>query len=263
MKIAMILCAFVGLALGLPEKPGPYPAKGWKPQGARLELPNKYGPPRDQRPDDIEITTSTNDYVPPTSTEKQSDENDVLRVQGLPAADAVSQFNNFQQKQSTKVDQQTARIQAAPSQAFVAQPFLLSPLFAPQFASVSGQLQIRPIGKETQTQEFDNPKNDVQQLPARAYGPPQTNNNVPQQPEPESPQNETSDDNNEDEEESDEPAVAVANAESSAKLVQEAQQGQVGQYYILLPDSSLQKVRFATRQTVEDREINGFSAQLR
>lgn len=279
MKIViMLICTLVGLTLGSPEKPGPYPAKGWKPQGARLELPDKYGPPREQRakPDEIEITTPTSDYQP-TSTENRGDGNDVLRVQGLPAVDAVSQFNNSQQKKSSTVNAQqpTARIQLAPAPAFIAQPFLLSPLFAPQFAPVSGQLQERQFGQQKQVQEFDNPKSDAQQLPAQAYGPPQINNNGPvaRQPQPEIPQNEepeqTQDDNNNEEEEDDqedsgEPALAVANAAGpTGNLVQETQQGQIGQYYILLPDNSLQKVRFATKQTVEDREIDGFSAQLR
>ena len=272
MKIVIVLCTLAGLTLGLPEKPGPYPAKGWKPQGARLELPVKYGPPEQRnKPDDIEITTSSSDYLPPTSTDNQSDENDVLRVQGLPSVDAISQFRNYQQKKSPNVEIQQARIQLAPSPAFVGQPFLLSPLFAPQFAPASEQLQERQFGQQKQVQEVDDPKNDAQQLPAQEYGPPQTNNNVPiaRQPQPEIPENtepeqsQDDSDNEEDPEESDVPALAVSNVESTGNLVQETQEGQIGQYYILLPDNSLQKVRFATKQTVEDREINGFSAQLR
>lgn len=273
-KIVIVLCTLAGLSLGQPEKSGPYPAKGWKPQGAHLELPSQYGPPRGQStaPDGNDIS-SVNEYLPPTSTEKQSDEDDILRVQGLPAADAVSQFRNYQSRPSsnTKVQQSVARIQIAPAPAFVAQPFLLSPLFAPQFAPNSGRLQEMQFG---QVKDFDNPKSDAQQLPAQAYGPPKPDASVPptRQPLPELPQNEVPEQEQsdkedegeeEDQDESDAPAVAVSNAESTGSLVQVAQRGQAGQYYILLPGNSLQKVRFATKQTEEDREINGFSAQLR
>lgn len=36
-----------------------------------------------------------------------------------------------------------------------------------------------------------------------------------------------------------------------------------GQYYVLTPDNTLQKVTFFTRQSEDDRRTNGFSAQLR
>lgn len=35
-----------------------------------------------------------------------------------------------------------------------------------------------------------------------------------------------------------------------------------GQYYVLAPDNTLQKVTFYTRQTEDDRRSNGFTAQL-
>lgn len=44
------------------------------------------------------------------------------------------------------------------------------------------------------------------------------------------------------------PSIAVANS---------------GQYYVLAPDNTLQKVTFYTRQTEEDRRNNGFTAELR
>lgn len=277
MKSVIVIFALIGLAVGLPEKPAPYPAKGWKPQGARLELPKQYGVPK-VAPENVEFTTLTNEYLAPATT-VQNDE-DVLRVQGLPRADAVSQFNNVnaqqQQIQAVKVRQpQVARIQMAPAPAFIGQPFLLSPLFAPQFAPTNGRLQERQFNQQQQQQqEFDSPKNDAQQLPPQAYGPPQNNNNevpeattvlpeveVPRREEPNQP--ESIDEYDEDQADSDEPSIAVSNAEATGNLVQDTQQGQVGQYYILLPDNSLQKVRFATKQTNEDRQINGFSAQLR
>jgi hypothetical protein len=262
-KFVILFCAFI--ALGTSEKPGPYPAKGWKPQGARLELPREYGTPRSDV-NEIEFTTLTNEYLPQTTTEVQSDENyDVLRVQGLPAVDSFSQFKKFQKRKpaNLKARPQFGRIQMAPAPAFANQPLLLSPLFAPQFAPVSGQLKERRFGRLEQATEVNDPKNDVQQLPARAYGPPQTNNAVPvpeqeddepELPQNDEPQNDTDDD--EDQDEVEEPTIAVSNAQSNGNLMQ-------GQYYLLLPDQSLQKVRFATKQTDEDRQINGFSAQLR
>lgn len=44
------------------------------------------------------------------------------------------------------------------------------------------------------------------------------------------------------------PSIAVANS---------------GQYYVLAPDNTLQKVTFYTRQTEDDRRTNGFTAELR
>lgn len=246
-SVVIILCAIVGLSLGLPETSAPYPAKGWKPHKAQLELPGrKYGTPRNA--DDVQITTAANEYLTPTTTQReiitQRDDNDVLSVQGLPSADAASQFRNYQAQ---------ARQQAAAAPAFVGHPLLLSPQFAP----VNERLQERQFGQQQQIQTNEDPKNDAQQLPARAYGPPQPNDFPVTRDDQEQPQNDA-DDNGEDEDESDEPAIAVSNVVSGDVV-----QGQVGQYYILLPDSSLQKVRFATKQTEEDREINGFSAQLR
>lgn len=77
--------------------------------------------------------------------------------------------------------------------------------------------------------------------------------------------------NNEERDDDDDqrPVIAIANAEAHGRsdnnvnLLAASQQGQFGQYYILLPDSSLQKVRFATGQNEDDRKLNGFSAQLK
>lgn len=81
------------------------------------------------------------------------------------------------------------------------------------------------------------------------------------------PQNIPSESEEEEDEDDQRPVIAVANAEAhgngNANLLAATQQGQFGQYYILLPDASLQKVRFATGQTDDDRTINGFSAQLK
>lgn len=250
MKILLVF-AFIGLALC--EKPAPYVPKGWKPQGQRLELPSRqYGIPQD--PNRVEITTVSNEYGPPT---RSNNDDDFLQVQGLPAASAFSQFRQQQ-------NQQTSR--------FVTngRPLLLSPSFAPQFGE-----QLR-----------QNPKNDVQrfnvnfggnsfsapqQLPQREYGAPFTTTTELPEFQTEYPQNFPPQQipNREEREEDQGPVIAIANAEAHGRsdnnvnIVAASQQGQSGQYYILLPDSSLQKVRYATGQSEDDRTSNGFTAQLK
>ncbi|XP_070490566.1 uncharacterized protein [Chironomus tepperi] len=269
MKLLVIFSVILGSVLA--EKLPPYPAKGWKPQGARLELPpsREYGVPQD--PDSIEITTLSNEYLPPpTKASRTTNDNSFLNVQSLPDPRSVSQFQNFKRQPSN----QQARIVMAPSPALNTQPLLLAPVFAPQFASQQQQLR---------EQKFDqqrNPKNDAQQLLPQEYGPPKAEQPVttefPQRNEPEQPQNfpnkNINNNNDDDDDESSEelsdesdeqPVIAVANAQAYAKQISATQQGQYGQYYILLPDNSLQKVRYATGQNDEDRQINGFSAQLR
>lgn len=280
MKIFIIVCVVVGMIAA--EKPAPYPAKGWKPQGARLELPRQYGTPKEQRtnPNEVQFTTLTNEYLPPTTTETSNDEDEALRVQGLPAVDSFSQFRKFQKRvepSNIRTQTQSSRLQMPPAPAFAGQPFLLSPGFAPQFAPVNGQLRERQFGRLEQAPA--DPKSQVQQLPAQQYGAPPTNEygvptksndpeveneqpEAPQADEPEQPQDDQ-DYDDENVEQSDDPVIAVSNSQTSENAVQDSQRGQFGQYYILLPNNSLQKVRFATAQTDEDRQANGFSAQLR
>jgi hypothetical protein len=143
MKI-LLICVVFGVAFA--EKPAPYPARGWKPQGQRLELPTEsrqpstaYGTPID--PNRVEITTISNEYGPPPSAPPRKNNDDFLQV--LPAANSFSQFRQ-QQDQSAR---------------FVAngqRPFLLSPQFAPQFPSQREQLR--------EQQSFGNPKNDFQRF---------------------------------------------------------------------------------------------------
>lgn len=266
MKFLVIFCVILGSVLT--EKPAPYPPKGWKPQGARLELPpsREYGVPQD--PDSIEITTLTNEYLPPPTKASRTN-NDFLNVQSLPDRNSVSQFQNFKLQSSN----QQAKIVMAPSPALKSQPLLLAPIFAPQFATPNQQLREQKFSQQR------NPKNDAQQLPPQEYGPPRAEQPVttefPQRNEPEEPQNFPNINNNSNEDDDDENSeessnesdeqhvIAVANAQAYAKQISETQQGQYGQYYILLSDNSLQKVRYATGQNNEDRQINGFSAQLR
>lgn len=297
MKLFIYLFALVLAAAVCAEKPAPYPPQGWKPQGARLELPpsRTYGAPVDAK--NVEFTTLSNEYIPPAteSPRKRNEDDDFLSVQGLPAANSNSQFQNFQPLRRPSKTQ--ARIVMAPAPAFGGNPpLLLAPVFAPQFAAPNQQLREQKFGQIQQ-----NPKNDVQILPQQQYAAPQQQQQprqqfaqkqqqqqFPQQEygvpqpqqeygppsqtdapeittennEPELPQDNIEEDD-EEETENDRPVIAVANAEAHAKLLAATQQGQFGQYYILLPDSSLQKVRFATGQSDDDRQANGFSAQLR
>lgn len=112
-----------------------------------------------------------------------------------------------------------------------------------------------------------------QQFPQREYGVPfPTTTELPEF-QTEFPQNfppqQIPNRNNENDDEDQGPVIAIANAEAHGRsdnnvnLIASSQQGQSGQYYILLPDSSLQKVRYATGQNDEDRNLNGFSAQLK
>jgi hypothetical protein len=241
MKIVIILCAIV--CCGVAEKPAPYPARGWKPQGARLELPRVYGPAKDVR--NVEFTTLTNEYIPPaTEATLRNSDSDFLQVQGLPAANSASQYENFQV--NGRARQKSAKLVVPPPPSLSRQPLLLSSFFAPQFARQSGQLQA-------------NPKDEVQQIAQQQYGPPRTNIPSVNDPQPQVPQTDdepelsTEEPESDENDENDEPVIAVSNSEDV----------QQGQYYILLPDNSLQKVRFATGQTAEDRQLNGFSAQLR
>lgn len=152
MKTFVICAIIVGCALA--EKSGPYPPQGWKPQGQRLELPSRqYGVPQDANK--VEITTTINEYVPPAIPRN---EDDFLQVQGLPAENSFSQFRNFQQQQ-----QQQAQLAQSQSRSN-GQPFLLSPAFAPQFASPNEQLRQQSFQNNnndqfSRQQNFQNPNN--------------------------------------------------------------------------------------------------------
>lgn len=51
MKVIILLLSTLAVA-SLAEKSGPYAPSGWKPQGARLELPTEYGAPF-RRPENL------------------------------------------------------------------------------------------------------------------------------------------------------------------------------------------------------------------
>lgn len=135
MKIILV-CVIIGIAFA--EKPAPYPARGWKPQGQRLELPSReYGAPID--PNNVEFTTVSNEYGPPPATPRATTD-DFLQV--VPAANSFSQFRQQQNQQAGK-------------SVINGRQFLLSPSFAPQFRAQQERLR---------EQNFQNPKNDAQRF---------------------------------------------------------------------------------------------------
>lgn len=122
------------------------------------------------------------------------------------------------------------------------QPYLLSPSFAPTF----------------RMNEVTN-KNIEQ-----AYGLPPVNN-VPQLDGNNSKEveEEIDEEQSNEQDTEDKSVIALANANNQGNILQSSKNGEAGQYYILLPDNSLQKVKYSTIQTEEDRQNNGFSAQLK
>ncbi|CAO1435127.1 unnamed protein product [Diamesa serratosioi] len=120
------------------------------------------------------------------------------------------------------------------------QPYLLSPSFAPTFRMLNKEI-VKNVGQSYGLPPLD----DTPQL----YG---TNNEERKE------FDESSRENSEDKS-----VIALANANNQENILQSSKNGDVGQYYILLPDNSLQKVKYSTVQTEEDRQNNIFSAQLK
>uniref|UniRef100_A0A1Y9J099 DUF4794 domain-containing protein n=1 Tax=Anopheles quadriannulatus TaxID=34691 RepID=A0A1Y9J099_ANOQN len=246
----------------------PYPASGWRPEGAQFRLPTEYGAPllllqpqprrvevqitrenvqfagRQIAQEQVPVTTTTVEPVtqttPVTTTTTEQADLDPLKVQGLPS----DQRKDFQQRANLR-----QQVVNRPLPANIAQ----RPLFP-----VSGQLRALPAvrGPVFQQQVAQQPQQvQPQAVPAETYGPPEQEEEQ-QQPEeqpatteqPQVPQDESDDDYDEDD--AGRTVVAVSNAFS-------------GQYYILAPDNTLQRVIYSTMVTDEDRQVNGFSAQLK
>uniref|UniRef100_A0A182YCD7 DUF4794 domain-containing protein n=1 Tax=Anopheles stephensi TaxID=30069 RepID=A0A182YCD7_ANOST len=256
------LVAFLAVAVTAKAQ---YPAAGWRPEGAQFRLPTEYGAPllllqpQPQRVN-VQITrenvqfagrqiaqeqvTTTAEPVtqstPATSSTTEQAEQDPLNVQGLPS----DQRKDFQQRANLREQKVNRPLPAN---------FAQRPLFP-----VNGQLRALPAvrGNVFQQQVVQSQPAPVQPLaaPAETYGPPDQEEE-PQQPEeqpvtteqPQVPQDESDDDYDED---AGRTVVAVSNSFS-------------GQYYILAPDNTLQRVVFSTMVTDEDRQVNGFSAQLK
>uniref|UniRef100_A0A182MCV3 Uncharacterized protein n=1 Tax=Anopheles culicifacies TaxID=139723 RepID=A0A182MCV3_9DIPT len=257
MQRYIALVAFLAVAV---TAEAPYPASGWRPEGAQFRLPTEYGAPllllqpQPQRVN-VQITrenvqfagrqivqeqpTTTVEPVtqssPVTSTTTEQDQVDPLKVQGLP----VDQRKDFQQRANLR-----QQVVNRPLPANFAQRPLIP---------VNGQLRALPaVRANVFQQQVVQPESQVQPqaTPAETYGPPEQEEQ-PEEPvtteQPQVPQDESEDDYDED---GGRTVVAVSNSFS-------------GQYYILSPDNTLQRVVFSTMVTDEDRQVNGFSAQLK
>lgn len=58
----LILCTVIGFVVGDKLPQAPYPASGWRPQGATFQLPNEYGPPHQQQ-SNVEISQQNIHYA--------------------------------------------------------------------------------------------------------------------------------------------------------------------------------------------------------
>lgn len=115
------------------------------------------------------------------------------------------------------------------------------------------------------------PPQQPQQFPLNQYGPPITQYGPPQ---PQPPQQYPSTENNKPDADDDidsEPVANVSNEnndddddnDNEGPSISVSNSGANGQYYILTPDNTLQKVIYMTSQTEDDIRTNGFTAQLR
>ncbi|XP_052900554.1 activating signal cointegrator 1 complex subunit 2 homolog [Anopheles moucheti] len=262
MQRYVALVAFLAVAV---TAEAPYPASGWRPEGAQFRLPTEYGAPLlllQPQPQRVNVqitrenvqfagrqvaqeqpTSTTVEPVtqpsPVTSSTTEQDQLDPLKVQGLPS----DRRNDFQQRANLR-----QQVVNRPLTANFAQRPLLP---------VNGQLRALPAVRANVFQQQvvqPQPQVQPQAAPAETYGPPEQEEEQ-QQPEeqpatteqPQVPQDENEDDYDED---GGRTVVAVSNSFS-------------GQYYILSPDNTLQRVVFSTMVTDEDRQVNGFSAQLK
>uniref|UniRef100_A0A182NPR7 TPR_REGION domain-containing protein n=1 Tax=Anopheles dirus TaxID=7168 RepID=A0A182NPR7_9DIPT len=260
--------ALVALLVAAVAAEAPYPASGWRPEGAQFRLPTEYGAPllfvaaqpqrvavqitrenvqfagqqvaQEQSTTTAEPVTQTNEYIPPaTTTTTEQPELDPLTVQGLPS----DRNRDFQQR---------ANLRQQPFNRQLPANFAQRPFFP-----VSGQLRALPavqgsIFQQQQQQQQVQPQTQPQAVPAETYGPPEQEEVQPEEPVTTEQPHEVAQEESEDDYEHDagRPVVAVANAFS-------------GQYYILSPDNTLQRVVYSTMITDEDRQANGFSAQLK
>lgn len=196
------------------------------------------------------------------------------------------QFGNLKQAVQNQQQQQQQKQFPSPKQNAYPQQTEQLRQPQPQFQIRAGRIQAEYNGKfnpqlvpvrqfqQQQQQTFlPTPKaqqqpqsfaQQPQQPPINQYGPPLTQYGPPQPPQ-QYPSTENSqpdadedidsepvaDDNNDNDDDNEGPAISVSNS------------GTNGQYYILTPENTLQKVIYMTSQTEDDVLTNGFTAQLR
>ncbi|XP_055598398.1 uncharacterized protein LOC129747977 [Uranotaenia lowii] len=276
----LVLCVFVSAVAAEAPFTG-YAPSGWRPQGAQFRLPTEYGAPASegQKPE-VEITKErvaiaaqivearteypVNEYLPPTTTEEA--ELDPIRVQGLPdnqfkdfrrgnlqkpvATNPGRRFNQSQQQQPQQQQQFRQQVQQQPDQQ---QP--------PTFFFANGQLRALPSANEYQQPQFGRLE---QAQPVNSYGPPDqdTSSDEPATEQPEDVQPTTTVQPESDESSQEEEGQDNVNVNDGRTVLAVANSFS-GQYYILGPDNTLQRVMYATSQTDEDLRDMGFTAQLR
>lgn len=207
-----------------------YAPSGWKPQGARLTLPTEYGAPGqpEAQPQDLEVEITKEN----------------LEFVGQLGETTTEQIN--EESTTTEIPEEAPTQTEEP---LVGQELPEENNFhtfrQPEPVKRVGQL--RRIPARFQQQRFAR----VEEQP-QIYGPPETPATTVE-PESEQVTDEIAVNDREVEEvegdsDSVNPSIAVANS---------------GQYYVLAPDNTLQKVTFYTRQTEDDRRTNGFTAELR
>ncbi|GAB0086981.1 uncharacterized protein DMENIID0001_012220 [Sergentomyia squamirostris] len=223
----LVLCALVGLTLA----EAPYPPSGWRPNGSQFNLPNEYGAPQRSRQNyEVEITRENVEYAgtvteTPENSPAEDDSDDEVRRQGVPTTNPP-RFNPPQS--SRQRVQQQSRLRGQYND--------------PQQFEIARNLKFGQVGQLRANVQFGR----QQAGPQQEYGPPTRTFRPQAEPQPE-----------DDAEENDEPdnngqtVFSVANSATS------------GQYYVLTPDNTLQRVMFLTSQTEEDRRRNGYTAQLR
>lgn len=242
MKVFVVVICAVVVGLVSAEAPNaPYPPSGWKPQGSRLELPTEYGAPVQEQKKhyEVEITKENVEYagqLGETTTDQPSNEYLPPGGEGEQEDEAAANDNE---------DQDPLSVQGLPNRD-QARNFNNRPQ-QPSQNQRNGQFRRVPArfqaaNQFNQRQPAFRPQfgRIEQEQPPQQYGPPPTTEaaavpDVEDQP-------------SDEEVEDQPPTIAVANA---------------GQYYILSPENTLQRVMFLTTQTEDDRKTNGYTAQLK
>lgn len=285
----MILFAILTLlsittAPAVSEKSGPYISSGWKPQGARLELPESYGTPlyiqrqsqvavNEQYPP--EVTTETNYH---TTTENYDYDTTTLdrgyllpattdgpiNTQNLPDMKTVQGFRRNQNVQQNGPAPQEENAKFSEWGDFK------SHFFASQYQlhidPRNGQLRL-PFGRLVQEDKLSQ-----QQTPSTEYGAPANKQTDETETDVESVdedtnESQTSQQNRKENEQSDdeENTQEIQNENNVPDTETTVAQFPrfMGQYYILAPDNTLQRIRYETLRTEDDVEAKGFTAQLK
>ncbi|XP_050092949.1 uncharacterized protein LOC126575974 [Anopheles aquasalis] len=260
----------------------PYAASGWRPEGAPFRLPTEYAAPLvvfqpQPRVVELQFTRENLQFAGRQIAVEQQQQQQHPAVATTPAPSTTTSFPTRQSNENVPVapitttvqpDLDPVNVQALPAeqskdfQQQVKQNARLrqqAKLQAPRpFFPLSGQLRALPGVPSPffQQQVAAQP----QQVPAETYGPPEQEEEQPQQ-QPE--QQETPATTVQPLDNDDDAAAEDEYEDDTGRTVVAIANGFSGQYYILSPDNTLQRVMYSASQTDEDRLVNGFSAQLK